>query len=631
MDVEKEEISGLTTSEGSQEQAVSVAEKKIEEANTENFDEYLEIQRKESEEHHVEEVDYSNFSKHAMVDLLKSLVNQQQVGDVRENIDGIKNAFYKLHRNELAEKRQAFLEQGGLQEDFKFEDHDEVEFRELYKKYKDMKSAHNERIEKEKQHNLQKRLAIIEELKELLNKKESIEQTFKEFRDLQVRWKEVGMVPQADIKNIWETYHHHVSKFYDYIKINKELRDLDLKRNFEIKIHLCEKSEELLLEESVVRAFSELQKLHDQWREVGPVPVEKKNELWERFKQASSTINKRHQEYFIVLKEQEKKNFDAKVLICEKIEELLSQPIVSLKDWTEKSNEIIEFQKMWRTIGFAPKKFNNEIYERFRKACDDFFNRKRDFLQKIREEEEVNKQRKIELCIQAEGMQDSTDWKRTTNDFIALQKEWAKIGPVSRKESDKLWKRFRGACDKFFDTKSSHFAGLEQEQGVNLQKKLAIIERVNSLVLSDDQEENLELLKVIQKEWAEIGFIPLDQKDKVQNEFRDAINKKFEVLNIGDNRKKMFKYRVKVDHFNQAKNPNDKVGFERTKLLNKLKALQADIVLLENNIGFFSKSANADALIGDVKAKIERGKQEIETIQQQLKLLKEFESKENNQ
>lgn len=572
-----------------------------------------------------EQADISGFSKDETISYLKEITQQYDINIIKDTVEEVKNHFYKIHRTEIAEKRQKFIDDGGLAEDFNFDDKLEPEFKELYKSFKTKKAEQSKKIEKEKQDNLKRRNEIIKQIKDLINKEESIEQTFKEFRALQEAWKEIGMVPQAELKNIWETYHHHVSAFYDYIKINKDLRDLDLKKNQESKIALCEKAEELILKESVVKAFADLQELHNQWREIGPVPKEKKDELWERFKAATTQINKKHQDYFVQIKEQEKKNLDAKTLICEKIEEITKEIPSNTKAWLDKSNEIIEFQKVWKTIGYAPKKYNTEIYERFRKACDDFFTAKREFFQEIKDVEEQNKQKKIDLCIHAESLAESTDWKQTTTDLIKLQKEWKTIGQVARKDSEKLWKRFRAACDKFFELKESHFASFEIEQKENLTKKQEIISQIEAFELTDNQEESLTALKNFQKDWTEIGFVPIKEKDSIQNRYREALNKKFDELKIDNEKKKELKFKVRLENIKQGKDSDNKLYSERQKLHNKLKAIQNDIVTLENNIGFFSNSKNAKSLISDVEKKIEKGKKDIELIKKQLRLLNEAE------
>lgn len=574
----------------------------------------------------VKNADFSTLSKGQLLALIKKINQSSKILQFKNEVEDIKNSFYKLHRIEITNKREKFIEEGGNPEDFLFNDEMESEFKEEYKLYRDKKTSLTEGLEKEKQDNLAQKLSIIEEIKNLVNQKESINKTFADFRDLQEKWKQVGNVPQSEIKDLWESYHLAVGQFYDYIKINKELRDLDLKKNLESKLELCEQAESLLIETSIVKAFADLQSLHDRWREIGPVPNEKKNELWERFKAATSQINKRHQEHFIKLKEQEKNNLIAKQELCEKVESILNAGFSSQKDWAQQSDQVVEFQKVWRTIGFAPKKYNNEIYARFRKACDEFFNKKRDFFGQLKAVEEENKQLKIELCIQAEKLQDDTDWKKTTDEFIRLQSEWKKIGPVSRRDSEKLWKRFRTACDIFFNNKSTHYETLDSEQDKNLEIKKALIHKIETFELTEDHEDNLSKLKEFQREWADIGFVPFSEKDKIQNAFRDAINKKFENLNVDADKKKMLKYKVKVENYLQSKNPGDKIYSERSKLANKLKKLQNDIVTLENNIGFFANSNNASSLIKDVELKIEKGKKEIELLKDQIRLLDESEN-----
>ncbi len=627
MEPTKENLTSVPLETLSENQSVIIeTDGNVNNADAKAESEFFEFNEVDTAEH--EHYDYSTFDKKQIVEHLEGLVLSGKIGDIKEDVEDLRSCFYKIHRTEVDKIKQKFIEDGGAEEDFKFEDVLEVRFKELYKRFKDQKNQFNESIEKEKLQNLVKRKALIEELKELINRKESVATTFKEFRDIQTRWKSLGMVPLQENKNIWESYHHHVGMFYDFVKINNELRDLDLKKNLEIKIEICEKAEKLLLEDSVVKAFAELQKLHEQWREVGPVSVDKKTEVWERFKSVTTQINKRHQDYFTNLKEQEKNNLDAKTHICEKIEEIVASQLTTAKDWTEKSNEIIELQKMWRTIGFAPKKYNNEIYLRFRQSCNEFFNKKRDFFSTIKDEEEHNKQIKINLCLQAEALQNSTDWKRTSADLISLQKEWKDSGVVARKDSEKLWKRFRAACDVFFNAKAQYYKSLETEQEENLKKKLSIIEKVESLNLNDNQEQNLEVLQTIQKEWSEIGLIPFEQKEKIQSKFREAINKKFESLSIDDEKKKFLKYRVKIESNSISRNADDKMSFERTKLYKKTKELQDEIALLENNIGFFSKSKNAESIINDQKNKIEKLKHELDVIHKQVKMLDEVENHE---
>ncbi|UCH13651.1 MAG: DUF349 domain-containing protein, partial [Bacteroidales bacterium] len=554
--------------------------------------------KKQEDEQREEIIDYSSLSKKDLVDTLKDIIDNKSVLHIKNDVELIKTNYYKKHKADVEKKRKNFLKEGGDIEDFKVEE-DPLEklLKEYLKKYKEIKAEYNKKLEDEKQDNLDKKYQIIEEIKDLVNRKESINKTFHEFRELQKQWRSIGLVPQQNVKDLWETYHHHVEAFYDYIKINKELRDLDLKKNLELKIELCENAEELLLEPNIISAFNELQKLHEQWREIGPVPADMRIEIWERFKETTSKINKKHQEYFLNLKKEQKKNLEAKSVLCEKVEEINSLIISSHKEWENKSNEIIELQKVWKTIGFAPKKDNNKIYNRFRAACDNFFNKKREFYSQNREQQNDNLQLKTDLCVQAEAFKDSDEWKKTTEELIALQKRWKEIGPVPYKHSDRIWRRFRQACDKFFERKETYFSQIDNSYEQNLKKKEELIKKIEKLALTDKVEECLKKLKEFQREWAEIGFVPYKNKDEIQDKYRNAINKKFDELNVDENRKNILKFKTKLDNLKGKPNGIQRIRQERDKYASKLKQLENDIVLWENNIGLFTKSKNAESMI----------------------------------
>lgn len=574
-----------------------------------------------------QQVDYSAKTKEELAILLADLVNTKPVNRIRADIESIKINFYKKHKAENERRRKEWVDAGGSIEEYKIpEDLVEAEIKELLRQYREKKSLYNRDLEGQKIKNLEAKQAIIEEIKDLINRNESVNQTFQVFRELQKQWREVGLVPQASLNDLWETYHHHVQNFYDYVKINQELKDLDLKRNLEEKISLCEKAEELLLEPSVVNAFRKLQKLHNQWREIGPTPNESRSEIWERFKEVTTTINKKHQEYFENLREDQKSNLEAKKALCESAEEITAKVIVTAKDWNKYSKEMIELQKVWKTIGFAPKKDNNKIYERFRSACDTFFNNKREFYQDAREDQTNNLQLKVELCIQAEGLKESTEWKRTTEELISLQKRWKEIGPVPRKHSDEVWKRFRAACDFFFESKSQHFEKIDSKYEDNLKAKEQLIEEINSFQVGDNNvEESLKVLKDYQRRWAEIGFVPIKKKDELQKNYREAINKRFEGLNIDNSRKNLLKFKTKIDSIQGNPRGENKIRFERDKLFNQLKQLENDIVLWENNIGFFAKSKNADQLIKDVERKIEKARKEMKVLEEKIRFIDSME------
>ncbi len=574
-----------------------------------------------------ESVDYSNHSQVELVNALRDVLNNPDDYDIKVEIDAIRSAFYKKRNENIEEAKNAFIEEGGAEEEFEPEqDPYENDIKDLLKRYRQVRIEYNKRLEIEKEENLIRKYEVIENIKSLINNEESINKTFNEFRDLQREWREIGLVPQSKMKNLWDLYHFHVENFYDYIKINRELRDLDLKKNLEMKITLCENAEELLVEPSIIKAFNTLQKYHEQWREIGPVPRENKDDIWERFKTVTAKINKKHQEFFETRKSEQKKNLEAKIALCEKVEEIDPSELSSYREWDEKSRELIQLQKVWRTIGFAPKKDNNRIYDRFRTACDQFFNAKRDFYSKNKEVQQNNLLLKIELCEQAEALKDSDDWKKTTQDLINIQKQWKEIGPVPRKHSDALWKRFRTACDFFFDKKSEHFSDVDSEQVDNLKAKEDLIAEVEKFKSTGDVDKNLKTLREFQRRWTEIGHVPFKKKDDLQIKFREAINQLYDELNIDEGKRNLLKFKNKMSSYSESNRGQNKMRMERDKYMNKLKQLENDLVLLDNNIGFFAKSKNAESLIEDVKKKIEDTKQKIELMKEKIRVIDDMEN-----
>ncbi len=576
----------------------------------------------EDEESEEDYSDYSALSKDQITSELERLLNEFDIQKIRKRVESIKTQFYKKHKRDIAKAREAFIEEGGDEKDFQ-PDTDPVndKFNELMQVYKDKRADYLKNLEQEKENNLAARYEVIEGIKGLINKEESLNKTFQEFRALQERWREIGKVPQNEMKVIWEKYHFAVEQFYDYVKINKELRDLDLKKNMDAKVELCEKAEKLLLEDSVVKAFKTLQDYHQKWREIGPVPREKREEIWERFKEATVKINKRHQEFFEGLKKDQQKNLESKEALCKKVEEINKLNLVKPKKWEEKSKEVIEIQKLWKTIGFAPKKYNNEIYQRFKKACDAFFDSKRAFFSEKHDEEQKNLDKKVELCEQAEALKDSTDWKTTTTEFIQLQKLWKKIGPVPRRQSEAIWRRFRAACDHFFNAKKDFFSNIDKRQDDNLKAKNDLIEKVKQFELSGDDEADLKTLSDFQKDWAEIGFVPYDKKDEIQKEFRQAINKHFDSMKIEDEKRNLMNFQNKIENWLDNSRLKKKITPERNKIINKIKDLENEITLYENNIGFFNDSKSSNQLIDEIKEKIERAKKRIILLRKKLDVL----------
>jgi len=567
-------------------------------------------------------VDYSGYARKELVETLGLIVENRSPSEITEDVNRIKELFYKKTKVEFNEKRLAFAKEGGNIEEYKPEfDELENQIKIILENYRNKKNDYNKIQESEKLENLRRKHVIIEKIKELVNREEAINKTFQEFRNLQNEWHSVGIVPQSALKDLWESYHHSVEIFYDYIKINRELRDLDLRKNLELKISLCEKAEELLLEPNAVNAFKLLQDYHNLWREIGPVPHENKNDVWERFREATAKVNKRHHEFFEKQKDDQKRNLDAKVALCEKAEEIANSEILTFSDFKEKSDAILECQKLWRSLGFAPKKHNNKIYLRFRAACDSFFEKKRAFFAESKEVQVKNLQLKTELCLKAEALQESTDWKETSDILIRLQKEWKETGPVPKKYSEKVWKRFRKACDSFFTSKSEYFAGRDTSYEDNLSAKLAILAELDAFDAGEDPKAAFELLKDIQKRWTEIGYVPFNKKEEIARKYKEALNIQFDKLKLNDEDKNILKYRSKVDNARSNPRTARKVRNEREKFYSKIKQLEGDIVLWENNIGFFAKSRNADTMIKEVEEKIAEARRNIKMLEEKVRLI----------
>lgn len=569
---------------------------------------------------------FAGKSKEELVALFARMLEEQPVQSIRRDVEALKIAFYRLRRTEVEAARRRFVEQGGAEEEFAPSvDGAEIQLKEQFKEYRRLRDEFIANLEAEKEHNLQVKLGIIEELKELITSDETLNHTFNKFRELQQRWKETGIVPQQHVKDLWETYNLHVEHFYSFIKINKELRDLDLKKNYEQKVALCEAAEALLLEPSVVEAFHRLQKLHDEWRETGPVANEYKEVLWERFKAASARINKAHQEHFESLKGEQMKNLALKTELCAATEELSAQPLTTRKEWNRASDRLLEIQKTWKTIGFAPRKDNNRIYERFRGACDRFFEAKRRFYTSMKAEMEHNLQLKIEICEAAEALANSEEWKKTTDELIALQARWKEIGAVSRRHSDAVWKRFRTACDAFFERKGAHFASVDGQYEENLQQKLALLAEMEA---AEIKAIGYEAIRDFQRRWGEIGFVPIKQKDAIQKRYKAVVDALFNALRGSERERSMGRFREKVT---ALKSTGDRrLRSERERLYGKVRQMEQEIILLENNIGFFSKSKNAEALVADVRAKIERAREEMAAAIEKVKLIDRQEQEEGN-
>ena len=553
-------------------------------------------------------------SKEEILEKLTGLVGAA-ADTTRNEVEALKQAYYKIHRSEVDELKKAFLTAGGEEKDFVApEDETESKIKELLNVYKEKRAAILAEEERVKAANYALKLQLIDQLKALTESQEDFNKLYNDFKDIQQRWKEVKAVPQEHVSELWKNYQIYSEKFYDIIKINNQFRDYDFKKNLEMKTALCETVEKLQTEPDVVSAFHQLQKLHQQWREIGPVAKELREDLWSRFKAASTIINKRHQEHFEGLKAKEQENLEAKTAICEQIENIDFQALKSFKDWEEKNKEVIALQDKWKTIGFAPKKSNVKIFERFRAACDVYFNRKSEFYKNIKDEMEKNLALKKALCEKAEALKDSTDWKSTTEKMIALQKEWKTIGSVARKHSDAVWKRFITACDYFFEQKNKNVSSQKSVEQTNLAAKKALIEKINTLDEAD-HDEALAVLKGYMAEWNTIGHVPFKEKDKVYKEYHEAVDKQFDRLKVDQNDRKMQTFRSNLSDMSNGERGKGKLYGEREKLMRMYERMKNELQTYENNIGFLSiSSKGGGGLLKEMERKIDKLKNEMALI-----------------
>ncbi|MEI7980587.1 MAG: DUF349 domain-containing protein [Bacteroidota bacterium] len=589
-------------------------------------DEHLEALSEAVAEHVGQENagNYDSYSRAELVELLEKEVVDTDINTVKARIAMIKVAFLKKKKEENLEKYENAPEEGSTKEELATEpDELDIKFNNFFTIYKANKARHLEEQEKIKQDNLKKKFLILDELKTLINSEETLKKTYDEFKTLQERWKEVGMVPRTEINNLWQNYHFLVEKFFEKVKLNKELKDLDLRKNLEAKMALCEKTEELLLETSVLKSFKKLQKYHEEWKELGPVPADKKDEIWERFKTATDKINERRREHYAIIEEDQVKNQETKTALCEQAEIVIGLPNESIREWQENTNKVNDLLKIWKSLGPVPQKVNAEIWNRFKTSLDTFFANKKEYFDKLKEQQLNNYNLKVELCMQAESLKTSTDWKKTSNELIRLQGEWKKIGPVPKKNSDKIWKRFRSACDDFFNSKQAFFSNIQASEGDNLNKKLDVMQRLREFQFTDNKPANLEALKNFQREWTEIGHIPIKEKDKLQNEFRSLINENLDKLKISEVEMSTVNFQARVDHLKGDPNARRVMGKEKEFLATKISKMKEEIILWENNIGFFAKSKSAALVKEEFENKINKAKSELKVLEAKMKILRQ--------
>ena len=574
------------------------------------------------------EAEYAKLSLEEAVEELHRVVADPDYNRIKQRVGVLRSKIIALLKEDRNQKLEQFLAEGGQKENFEPEKSEiEHKFDNALQIFKNNKSKFLENIEAEKQRNLETKKNIIEELRRLLEENEASPKNLKElndkFKELQERWKNTGPVPQNESNNLWQNYHFHVEKFFDILRMNRELKDLDLKKNLEQKIKLCEQAESLLLQDSVKQSFKELQDLHEKWKEIGPVPEDKKEELWERFKNASDKINQRRREHYDQIYAEQQNNYNAKVVLCEKAEEVTAQPATNAKEFNAISDQLTELLKMWKTLGAAPVKVNEEIWNRFKGTLDKFFEKKKEFFGKIKDEQQTNYNMKVNLAIRAEAIAKRTDWRAATDEILQLQKEWKEIGATSRKHSEAIWKRFRTACDQFFEAKSNYFNNAQEIEAENLKKKEDLIERLKNHAFGADRNENLEAIKAYQREWTEIGFVPKKEKDRIYAAYREALDQRFADLKISAEDRKRDNYRSRINNILSDPNADRLLDKEKRFLMNKLEQLKNDISIWENNLGFFANSKNADLLKAEFSKKIDAAKQEVKELEYKLKMMNE--------
>lgn len=600
------------------------------EAEAENVEDDLNlvvVQEVEEQEETNEEVDVSveisELSKQELCDRLKALLDSEDIIRIKSEVEAIKQSFYKKSKAETDQQRVEFVAKGGNELDFipvptELED----EFKELLNEYRNRKSKYNAQQEKEKDSNLLKKNHIIEQMKQLIESKEDVSANIAVFRQFQQDWKKTGPVPATAVNELWRQYNQYQEAFWDLIKINNELREYDFKKNLEAKNKLIETAESLDAETDVVSAFRQLQKLHEDWHDLGPVARELREEIWGRFKAASTVINKKHQSHFDEIREVEENNLELKVKLCEKIEALDTSKLSTYKEWDEATKNILDMQEEWRQIGFAPRKSNQKIFERYRKACDVFFSAKAEFYKEIKSNLNENLEKKKALCEKAETLKDSTEWKEAAEIFIQIQKEWKTIGPTPKKSSDEIWKRFIAACDYFFEQKNKNVSGQRGEEQQNLIKKKELIEKIRAFEKTENPGESLTALRALAAVWNSIGHVPFKEKDKIYKEYRTVLDAQFDALNINASQRRLESFKSNLKDMTQK--GENKLYREREKLVRAYEHLKNEIATYENNIGFLSVSSKkGGGMLQEMERKIETLKEECRLLEQKINMIDE--------
>ena len=563
---------------------------------------------------------YAAMDKKQLVEVLQNLA-QQPVNEVKEDVVRVRVAFAAIRKEELAKEKEAFIAKGNEEAAFApAADELEEQFKSLYAEIKEKRAAYNAAQDALKAENLAKKREIISKINEIAEDADNVNRQYSTVQQLQQDFKAIGEVPSENDTEVWKSYQVAVERFYDLLKMNKELRDYDFKKNLEQKQALCAEAEALDEEADIVDAFKKLQQLHTSWREIGPVSKEIREELWTRFKNASAVINKKYQSFFEERKANEKKNAEGKEALCVKIEAISTDNLKTYAAWDEATKAIIGLQEEWKKLGFASRKVNTELFARFRKSCDEFFAKKAEFFKRMKDELAANLAKKLELCEKAEALKDSTEWKKTTDALIALQKEWKTVGPVVKKHSDAVWKRFIAACDAFFEEKKKQNVNVHSVEHENLKQKKDIIAQINSILENKETEDAPNKVRELMKKWQEVGHVPYKEKDKVYAEYKAAIDKAFEQLDMKAKKARMANFANSINQMSDT----GKVYHERERLVRAYEMKSQELKTYENNLGFFNaQSKSGNSLVKEMERKIANIKEEIAMLEQKIKLIDE--------
>ncbi|HCB61347.1 MAG: hypothetical protein A2W93_01265 [Bacteroidetes bacterium GWF2_43_63] len=579
------------------------------------------------EEHiaEIHEVDDSKWKNYNLDEIKAEALNVIQQGSDLMLVGQALKKLRELHNAQMVIERQKLTELS--EEDQENHEHKDLldkktgEFNAIWGIYQEKRKEHFDNIVKQQEENFGKKLVLLDDLKKLIEEGEPLKNTFDEFKRIQDKWREIGMVPKDKSNDLWLNYNHHVQMFLDKVKLNRELRDLDMKKNMEIKVELCEKAEELFFEKSLHESFKKLQELHHKWKETGPVPSDVKDQIWDRFRNASEKIREIRISHYDELNKKFEANLEAKTALVDKARNIASAEINTMKEWNASTKEMNELFGLWRSIGPAPKENNDKIWADFKGILDAFYAARKEYFNAIRSELNENYNKKLNICLEAEAIRESTDWKKTSNDLIRLQNEWRKVGPVPKVKSDVIWKRFRSACDDFFNRKKNYFENLSTVEAENLQKKLDLIKELEESNFTEDNKENLNLINEFQRRWFEIGRVPIEKKDEIQNEWHKKIDQTLDKLKISRFESENTRYKERMESVSKMNDGRDKMWTEVKKLRFNLSKLEQDVQLWENNLGFFANSKNAEVLLKEFRDKIERAKTDIKVMKEKEKYL----------